>query len=782
MIKTLNSNHVVTFTSSTDCIEYINSMKTTNQAFCLITSGSLGVTVIPLIHNFDQIESIIVFCSQKAKYEYMQKRYTKIQKVLDTYNELIFHLEIYLKSINEHGLIINIFDIEKLKGLRNMNSETNVSHLKYTIFDANKQYSMHDISKADTFFLWLKLITNVFKKIHHTQNTMREMLDECRNYYKDNLEELNKIDEFAQTYTSDKAIYWYTTPTFVSKLINKALRTEDFRALYTCRAYIADLSEQIHQEYEQYKQLLIEFNQPLNQWIVYHGRTMAQEEIDILRSKKGQLISLNGFLSTSRKQDVAYCYSKEVIFIIQTTFSLSQGCFAHVAPMSRFPEEDEVLFDLASVFEITDVKYDEINDKWNIYLITTDEGTNVVTAYIDSVKIEANETNIDFIFARLLIQMGEYNLAHDYLNKLNTIISDESETRDLALIHYYKGLNYYREGNYTEALINYEKALVIQRKIFPEGHSDLGETLGGIGLIYDSMGKYELALEKHLECLSVSEKTLPNDHVHIAEALNNLGLAYDRIGNFELALEYDHRALVMKQRLFPYDHPDIATSLNNIGLTYYNHHKFEQALNYHQQSLAMKERCLPSCHPDLAVSYCNIGLTYEALKQYDEAIIYYMRDLSMSEQTLPPDHAEIGITHHNLGKVHRAKEKGSPLALKHFQKAIDIYMKSLPREHPYIGRSLIFMADVLCEQGDIENAFQYAQEAFNIFETKLNEEHPRFAQVAFTLAKIYKKMNQNDKALEYARKAYNIQLKTLDSHNSDVQETLELIQSIELVQ
>ncbi|CAF1294446.1 unnamed protein product [Rotaria sp. Silwood1] len=728
MIKQINTGPVVTLTSSEDCINYINSLKNINQQICLITSGSLGVTVIPLIHNIDQIESILVFCIEKTKYEYMQKRYRKIHHIINTHKELIIHLQIHLKSIDQSGSIVNIFDIEKLKILRNFNSISDSFHLKYTIFDENKQYSMRDISKTDTFFLWLKLLTSVLQKFHHTHNTMKEMLDECRDYYKDNIEELNKIEEFNQKYKSEDAIYWYTTPTFVSKLINKALRTEDFHALYICRAFIADLSEQLHKEFEQYKQLLIEFEQPLTQWIVYHRR----------------------------KQEIANCYSKEVIFIIQTTFNLSYGCFAHVASMSQFPHEDEVLFDLASIFKIIDIKYDEINGKWNIYLITTDEGTNVVQAYINSIKTEVNEINIDFIFARLLIQMGEYNLVHDYLNKLITIISDENETRDLALIYYYKGLNLYREGNYSQSMIEYEKALVIQRKIFPNGHSDLGETLG-------------------------AKKILSKDHVHIAEALNNIGLCYERLGKFELALEYDIRALEMKQRLFPHNHPDIATSLSNIGLAFYNHYNFEQALDYHQRSLAMKEQCLPSNHPELAVSYCNLGLVHLALNHYDEALIYYMRDLSMSEKTLPSDHSDIGITHHNLGKIYQAKEKGSHLALKHYQKAIDIYMKSLPRQHPYIGMSLMYIGEILCDQNNLECALQYAEEAFHILEATLSEEHRRRAESTYILAKVCKKLNQIDKALEYAYKAHHIQLKTLDIDHKEVQKTLELIKSIKIM-
>ena len=782
MIKHLNVDQIITFSTSEDCVNYIHTLKNSTHSICLITSGSLGISVIPLIHNIDQVESIIVFCMKKTKYQFMQKRYEKLRQVINSPQELLLQLQISLKSIDQSGTIINTFSTENLEQLRQLNSTSSPSHLAYTIFDENKQCSMRDISKTDAFFLWLKLLTSVLQKVHHTRETMDEMLDQCREYYKDNSAELAKIEEFKRTYDKDKAIYWYTTPTFVSKLINKALRTEDFQALYVCRAYIADLSEQLHREYEEYKQLLIDFQQPLTQWIVYHGRTMSQEEIDILRQKVGQSISLNGFLSTSRKKDIAEYYSKEVIFQIQTTFDLSHGCFAHVAPMSAFPREDEVLFDLASVFKILDIKYNQIEDKWYIYLITTDEGTNVVQAYIDSARNEANEMNVDLILVRLLIQIGEYRLAHDYLTKLIKSFSDGEENRDLALTYYYKGLNFYREGNYSQSMAEYEKALVIQRKMFPDGHSDIGETLGGIGLLYDSTGNYELALKNHLESLAVSEKVLPTDHVHIAEILNNLGLCYDRMGQFELALEYDIRALEMKRRLFPHDHPDIATSLNNIGLAYYNHLDFEKALDYHNQALAMKERILPSDHAELAVSYCNLGLVHLALGHYEQALIYYMQDLTMSERTLPSDHAEIGITHHNLGQVYRAKEKGSDLALKHYRKAIEIYMKSLPRQHPYIAMSSMYIAEILYDQDKSDEAYECAQEAFEILQTTLPKEHRRLAESAYIIGKICKKINRIDQALEYAYKARDIQLKTLTLDHSDVRKTLELIESIDITQ
>ena len=777
LLKRLNNDHLRLFTSVEECVRSIHSFAEAHQPICLITAGSFGVSMIPLIHSIDQLHSIFVFCLNKSRYDPMKQRYKKIHRIVNTYHELIIDLQIYLESVNESGVQIELFDLEQLKRLRQLDCSPTFSHLTCKIFDEMKQCSLRDLSKADTFFLWLKLLTSVLQKVHHTRESMSEMLEKCREYYKGNPQELAKIDEFERTYTKDKAIFWYTTPTFVSKLINKALRTEDFHALYICRAFIADLSEQLHQEYEEYKQLLIEFDQPLAQWTVFHGRAMSKEEIDVFIDKQGQLISLNGFLSTSRKELVADSYANDARLIIQTSFELSHGCFAHVAPISQFPQEDEVLFDLASVFKIESVTLNPTDGKWDVHLLTTDEGTNFVQAYIDAAKKEADEINVDFIFARLLIQMGEYSLAHDYLSKLEFTITEE---RDRALVYYYRGLNFYREGNYSQSMVEYDKALAFQRQLFSEGHSDLGETLGGIGLVYDSMGNYALALEKHLECLQVSEKSLPDDHVHTAEALNNIGLCYDRMGKFELALEYDVRALEMKQRLFPHDHPDIATSFNNIGLAYYNHLDFAQALDYHQRALAMKERCLPPDHSDLAVSYCNLGLAHLALEHFDQAIVCSMRDLTISEKTLSADHAELGITHHNLGQVYRAKDKNSGEALKHYQKAIEIYMKSLPRQHPYIGQSLMYSAEVLAEQGHLIEAVELGEEAMDILQATLPEEHRRRAESIFILAEIYKKSERWTEALEYAEKAKVLQLKTLNIEHEDVQKTQRLIECLKV--
>ena len=57
---------------------------------------------------------------------------------------------------------------------------------------------------------------------------------------------LRQIEEFDETYTSDKAIYWYTRDTFLFRLVNKTLRTQNnFNIIFTLRYYLTDLISEL---------------------------------------------------------------------------------------------------------------------------------------------------------------------------------------------------------------------------------------------------------------------------------------------------------------------------------------------------------------------------------------------------------------------------------------------------------------------------------------------------------------------------------------------------------
>ena len=104
---------------------------------------------------------------------------------------------------------------------------------------------------------------------------------------------------------------------------------------------------------------------------------MNQEEIVQMQENSGSLVSMNGFLSTSRKIDQAIPFALKpsqrssvvgVLLEIEGNIHSNQMNFADIAQYSAYPNEQEVLFDLATVFKIVHVEFDQVKRLWTIHL------------------------------------------------------------------------------------------------------------------------------------------------------------------------------------------------------------------------------------------------------------------------------------------------------------------------------------------------------------------------------------------------------------------------------
>ncbi len=66
---------------------------------------------------------------------------------------------------------------------------------------------------------------------------------------------------------------------------------------------------------------------------------------------------MNGFCSTSRNRAMAVKFAKNVLFDIEVDLKKHPGLvFADISSTSQFEEEEEVLFDVITVFRIEKVK------------------------------------------------------------------------------------------------------------------------------------------------------------------------------------------------------------------------------------------------------------------------------------------------------------------------------------------------------------------------------------------------------------------------------------------
>jgi hypothetical protein len=103
---------------------------------------------------------------------------------------------------------------------------------------------------------------------------------------------------------------------------------------------------------------------------------MSSKEFESFQALRGSIISINTFLSTTTSMQIAMMYAgkfHENSDLISVVFNIEADVVAHTRPYgnishhSRFPDEDETLFAMGSVFRVGNIR--QLPDADNIWII-----------------------------------------------------------------------------------------------------------------------------------------------------------------------------------------------------------------------------------------------------------------------------------------------------------------------------------------------------------------------------------------------------------------------------
>jgi hypothetical protein len=196
------------FDDTNKCVDYILNMK--NEKICLITSVELGKVILPFNHSFEQINSIYIFSSNKSEDQKWTNEYNKIQ-----------------------GTFFNIKSI--CDQLKSDTTRCEKSDYIGISFVSSSDISSRDINRQDPSFMYAQLLKEILLNDHleeTDEQTKRDMIIFCRQFYTGNERELNIFNEFEREFFPEHAIYWYTRECFIYKILNKALWTLELDILY----------------------------------------------------------------------------------------------------------------------------------------------------------------------------------------------------------------------------------------------------------------------------------------------------------------------------------------------------------------------------------------------------------------------------------------------------------------------------------------------------------------------------------------------------------------------
>ncbi|CAF3527003.1 unnamed protein product [Adineta steineri] len=643
------------------------------------------------------------------------------------------------------------------------------------------EYSIGDDSAMIYTIPYISERLQLFKDVilhlpEDDEEAKEEMIDVCRQYYRNNRQFLKQIDEFQEDYHQDASIDWYTKDGFIYRLINTALRTENIEQLYRFRYYIADLSKQLRVEYQKFK-LGDE-----NIIVLHRGTIMTRNEAEQLQANKGQLIAVNTYWSTSRNKTVAHMFIHNqqndadlvaVLFQIEcnTQDEHNSVIFADIAGYSEIPDEDEVLFDIGAVFRIENITQGTIDtpDVLVVQMKTTNEGQDVLEEYRNQNREEMNVESPTIMLCTILKRMGKFDQSHQLLQRL----LDHPNGQNLIHIHNRLGITYKDERRYDLALEHFEQALQLIDSSDPSQRKYAAFIHHNKGLLYARREQLDKALEFYEYAIEMLKKEISTPDTGIAQFLSSIGRIYFHQRKYQKALQYQQDALQMREECLPANHLVLAFSYADIGNIYRRQRDYGQALHYHKKALALRQRYLPANHHNTAYSLHEVGKFYfkmdyipslleDIAKTFDvdaskdafaDSLRYRLEALELQWQVEPVDYSRLIYRLDQLVSTYEQLNNVDD-SLKYAKQALEIQRSIQPDNYLAVSQRLDHLGFMCKLMRNLNDALMYYEEALNIRARHLPDERWYLACSWKNVATVYEQMRDHRRALDSYKRAW----------------------------
>jgi len=378
---------------------------------------------------------------------------------------------------------------------------------------------------------------------------------------------------------------------------------------------------------------------------------------------------------------------------------------------------------------------------------------------IDSIKNVLSKPLADSVRVNSLLDLAAnyYRVDPKEANKLATEAKELAQgsgyPTGVAFAHKALGMSYYFQGDWVNALVEWEMALEVFESI--KDLNGVSNILNNLGAVHYNGGDTERALDFYLQSLKVAEET--SDTLRVVTALINIGSVYlVKESGHDLAFDYYKRALPITKKLADYD--AIGTVAVNLGEIYLGdtistkqeqyQTKLDSALYYFETALDAYQN---SATGNVAFALNSIGKVYTARGEYDNAIQYQREafDLANAQDN------RLEMAQALLSLASTFEKKGETT------KAIESFKKAEKLSKEIEAYNLEFLAynglsDVYAKISDFENAYNY---------------HVRFAEVKDTIynAEMDKKLQAQTLSYEIEQKQGQISLLEKDQEIQEVE-------------
>jgi len=177
-----------------------------------------------------------------------------------------------------------------------------------------------------------------------------------------------------------------------------------------------------------------------------------------------------------------------------------------------------------------------------------------------------------------------------------------------------------------------------------------------------------------------------------------------------------------------------------------------------------------------AYYYHNLGYIKYSQRDNNKAIKYYEKALEIWQKTLPPDHPSLATPYNNIGLVYDNIKEYSK-ALSFYGKALKIKEKTLPPNHPDLATFYGNIGGVYNKMEKYSNAaslyrkaLSFHEKSLEIYQKTLPPSHPWLATSYNNTGLVYYHIGEHSKALSYLECALDIWQRSLPPDHPDIKD------------
>ncbi len=313
--------------------------------------------------------------------------------------------------------------------------------------------------------------------------------------------------------------------------------------------------------------------------------------------------------------------------------------------------------------------------------------------------------------------------------------------KDNDNIYFKKGNEFLGKSDYSSALENYEKALVLFEKAGDK--KGMGDTLIRMGVAMLAQKRLDEAISRYREAIIPYGEI--DDKPSLARVYTYIGTALEKQAKHEEAVSSFEKALKIYRELA--DKRGETRCLISIGKLYNLMGKRDKGLFYFDEALTVAQKL--GDKRSEAKLLRDIGAAYSALSDHKTALTYCEKGLALYEKSA--DKRGMGNTLIDLGNVYKKLGRADD-ALSAFKRALEIYDESedyrvVVMIHIYIG---VLLEDNNKHKESI-GSFEKGLEISRKMGNRRNE-----ALCLKLIGKVYDVMARYEKALSYLKEALAI--------------------------